>query len=79
MSAASITTDTTVTCANCGQEWPRHPCLDVICPLCQAAVGQRCRRPSGHAGPFVDFHVDREQAALDAGILRKCPRKSDFF
>lgn len=36
---------------------PSAPC--VTCPLahpcsCGATAGQRCRRPSGHRGPFVD-------------------------
>ncbi len=41
---------------------PDKPCA--ACPLahpcgCGAAVGQRCRRPSGHRGNFVMTHEDR--------------------
>jgi len=60
-------------CERCGQTWPVHPFSLVPCPICHAKVGQRCLRPSDHSGPFVGYHVAREQAAIDAGILQKCP------
>lgn len=62
-----------VTCRSCGQEWPRDPALEVPCPDCQAPVGKWCKRPSGHGGNFVDLHRSRDQAALDAGVLQRCP------
>lgn len=57
----------------CGQEWPRDPALEVACPTCKAPVGSRCRRPSGH--PAGQLHADRDLAAMEAGILEKCPGK----
>jgi hypothetical protein len=60
----------TARCNRCGQEWPRDPALEVPCPACHAAAGRKCRRPSGHA---CDIHVERDQAALDAGKLAPCP------
>jgi len=37
----------TVSCSNCGGIWARDPALEVPCPVCNANVGERCRRPSG--------------------------------
>jgi hypothetical protein len=60
-----------VTCAACGERWEVWPPLTIACPDCRAPAGRRCRRPSGHDAP--DLHTAREQAAMDAGILRRCP------
>jgi len=60
----------TVQCSRCGQEWERDPALEVKCPTCQAPVGIRCRRPSGHS---CDIHASRDLAAMEAGFLEKCP------
>jgi hypothetical protein len=60
----------TVRCGLCGQEWPRDPALEVPCPACHAATGQRCRRPSGHP---CDIHAERDKAAMEAGKLERCP------
>ena len=60
-----------VTCSNCGEEWPRDPALEVPCPTCYALVGVKCRRPSGHA---CELHHSCDQAAMDAGFLRPCPK-----
>lgn len=60
-------------CSNCGEEWETHPFLQLPCPTCHAPAGAWCRRPSGHSGPFTDIHVAREQAVLDAGLVKKCP------
>lgn len=60
-------------CQRCGQYWPRDPALEVACPQCQAPVGVKCRRPSGHSGNFVRLHAARDQAAMDAGLLQRCP------
>lgn len=65
----------TVACKRCGQTWPRDPALEVPCPQCGAPVGVRCRRPSGHGGNFVGVHAVRDQAAMDAGLLERCPGK----
>lgn len=59
-----------VTCYRCGQTWPRDPALGIKCPQCLAPVGVLCRRPSGHP---CDLHHSRDQAALDAGLLQRCP------
>lgn len=50
-----------VTCAACGQTWPRDPALEVVCPTCHAAIGVRCRRPSGHG---CNLHAERDRKAL---------------
>ena len=39
-------------------------------PSCQAPVGVKCRRPSGHV---CGIHADRDQLAMQMGFLRKCP------
>lgn len=57
-------------CRHCGEEWERHPVSLVICPTCKAEPGQRCKRPSGHDA--AAFHIARERAALDAGVLKPC-------
>ena len=57
----------------CRQTWPRDPCLEVPCPDCFAPVGTGCRRPSGHAGAFVDLHAARDLAADAAGVYGRCP------
>jgi len=60
-----------VTCRACGQTWPRDPALEVPCPQCRAPVGVKCRRPSGHN---CETHRERDQAAMDAGLLQLCPK-----
>lgn len=62
----------TAVCHRCGERWPRHPALEVQCPTCHATVGVGCFRPSGHAGPLIEPHVEREQRAVDAGVLKLC-------
>lgn len=60
-----------VTCEACGQTWPRHPALEVPCPRCRAAIGSPCKRPSEHTAEH--FHRQREQLAVDRGLLELCP------
>ncbi|GAB3841048.1 hypothetical protein [Hymenobacter jeollabukensis] len=60
-------------CANCGEQWEKHPATVVACPDCKEKAGAVCRRPSGHEVPGGDVHVSREQAAVDAGLLPRCP------
>lgn len=60
-------------CNACEREWERHPVLEVECPKCHAGIGARCRRPSGHTGPLIEPHVEREQLAVDLGVLELCP------
>jgi hypothetical protein len=62
----------TVTCnvPGCGRVWPRDPCLEVACPTCQAPVGQRCKRPSGHR---CDWHAERDLLADREGHYGTCP------
>lgn len=69
MSGWSMTTEP-VACSRCGQSWPRDPALEVICPQCHAPIGTPCHRPSGHG---CALHAARDQAAMDAGKLVKCP------
>lgn len=59
--------------AGCDRTWPRDPVLEVSCPDCGAPAGVRCRRPSGHSGPFVDLHAARDLAADRAGTYGHCP------
>lgn len=72
------TTDATVSCSLCGQQWPRDPALEVSCPKCGAQVGRYCvvRRPSGHTCNFGQktlVHRERDQLAMDRGFLERCP------
>jgi hypothetical protein len=60
-------------CLRCGREWPKDPRLAVPCPTCFVKAGRPCKRPSGHAGGWIECHVEREQAALDGGFLDRCP------
>jgi hypothetical protein len=69
----AMTASGPVTCARCGQTWPRDPALEVPCPHCRAPIGSPCRRPSGHG---CELHASRDQAALDAGVLAPCPGES---
>lgn len=57
-------------CRNCGETWPRDPRLEVPCPSCDAPVGSKCKRPSGHT--VKTPHVPREEAALEADEIDKC-------
>jgi hypothetical protein len=65
-----------VSCDRCGQEWPCDPALEVRCPQCQAPVGVRCRRPSGHSGNAVGIHAARDKKAMELGLLQKCSGES---
>jgi hypothetical protein len=62
-----------VTCRRSGEQWPRDPALEVPCPQCGAAIGKPCKRPSQHGVWGNQPHASRDQAALDAGIVRTCP------
>ena len=56
-----------VPCSNCGHEFEQDPVFQVECPDCHAKAGQYCKRPSGHQGPLVPFHVSRDIKALELG------------
>lgn len=58
-----------ISCNNCGEEWPRDPRLEVACPTCQAPVGQKCRRPSEHEAPPTAYTQGR--AGDSGGILKQ--------
>lgn len=60
----------TVSCAGCGQTWPRDPSLEVACPSCHAPVGRWCQRPSGHRA--ASLHAERERLAIAEGFLQLC-------
>jgi hypothetical protein len=64
-------------CNLCGEEWPRDPALEVACPKCRAAVGVGCKdeRPSGHRVNRFDVHPERDQCALDKGLIGLCPKR----
>lgn len=62
-------------CNRCGEVDPFAPCLLVPCPKCKARIGVRCgeKHPSGHKVVFGALPcVQREQAALEAGLMQKC-------
>lgn len=62
-------------CANpgCGRIWDRDPVLEVTCPDCRAPIGVRCKRPSGHSGPFTELHASRDILADRLGTYGACP------
>jgi hypothetical protein len=66
-----------VSCSACGQEWPRDPALEVVCPTCNSHIGHFCgsKRPSGHKVRFGStlIHLARDQLAMDLGFLQRCP------
>ena len=55
-------------CLKCGHGFTQDPIFEVPCPHCKANIGCYCKRPSGHSGPLVDFHGERDVAALKAGF-----------
>ena len=54
----------TISCSICGQTWARDPALEVPCPVCNADVGERCRRPSGHTVWGGQPHPERDRLAM---------------
>ena len=60
-------------CYACGQKWEKHPATAVPCPQCLALSGSPCKRPSGHDVIGGGAHVEREQKAVDEGLLEMCP------
>lgn len=71
--AAIVTGTAHCTRSGCTATWPRDPVLEVPCPDCHAAIGVRCRRPSGHAGPLIDLHTARDLLADACGAYGRCP------
>lgn len=61
-----------VICSRCGEEWARDPALEVPCPTCSAPIGLNCKRPSGHGVWGDQPHAARDEAAMKAGLLRRC-------
>jgi hypothetical protein len=61
----------------CGLTWERDPALEVVCPVCGAAVGQPCprSRPSGHSAWGDWAHNERDFLAMDTvkGYVHDCP------
>lgn len=57
----------------CTKHWDMDPVLAVPCPDCQAGVGVKCKRPSGHAAYGGSFHRSRDLAADAAGAYGPCP------
>lgn len=67
----------TVRCI-CGDEFPRHPALEIACSQCHAPIGKPCKRPSEHAvfrgSDGHALHAQRRKAAFEArpcSCLRK--------
>lgn len=71
--AAIVTGSAHCNRTGCPSTWPRDPVLEVACPDCGAAVGVRCRRPSGHSGGFTDLHAARDLLADALGAYGPCP------
>lgn len=57
----------------CGKTWPRDPVLEVACPTCNAPVGRRCKRPSGHGVWGGQPHPARDVLADRCGFYGACP------
>lgn len=57
-----------VICVGCDHEFKQDPPFEVECPVCKAKPGTYCKRPSGHTGPFVNFHAERDVLALKMGF-----------
>jgi hypothetical protein len=57
-----------INCNSCGYQHPQDPPFSVKCPECHASPGTYCKRPSGHSGPFVAFHAERDVKALMEGF-----------
>lgn len=55
-----------VMCGLCGRIWERDPALEVACPLCGAGVGEPC----------AEYHVERDYAAIEAGVVDVCEPKA---
>ncbi len=74
--------DTSVSCSNCGQVWPRDPALEVDCPKCGAKVGNKCttNRPSEHKLNMKftgakEIHDERDLLAMKVVPgYDKCPK-----
>lgn len=54
-------------CNGCGHLFKQDPIYFVDCPVCHAKAGTYCKRPSGHAGPLINFHAERDIKALVEG------------
>lgn len=64
-----------VSCSNCGQQWPRDPALEVRCPTCNATVGVKCKRPSGHGVWGGQPHDERDRLAMEkVKGYGRCPK-----
>lgn len=61
-----------VSCSNCGEKYKRDPAYEVTCPVCHAAPGRLCMRPSEHAA--WEIHPERDGEALRLGFIKKCPK-----
>lgn len=56
----------------CDRTWPRDPVLEIRCPTCDADIGMKCKRPSGHGGNFVHPHAARDRLAVADGYYGGC-------
>jgi hypothetical protein len=73
LTVAFIVKGEAVCTRGCGRTFARDPVLEVACPTCRAPIGSRCRRPSGHSGPFVELHAERDLLADREGKYGVCP------
>ena len=63
-----------ITCSACKQNWPRHPALEIRCPVCFADIGHHCVVPK--RGRRTDPHSAREDEATARGLLAPCPGRN---
>ena len=67
---ATVPTVSTVACTRCGRAFGTDPTLDVGCPVCGAACGERCRKPA--QGGHHQSHLSRARIALGARVMSPC-------
>lgn len=59
-----------VACTRCRADFVTDPTISVICPVCHAPQGERCRKPA--EGGFHRSHYSRARIALALGRMGAC-------
>ncbi|MFK4047918.1 hypothetical protein ACI2KH_23575 [Roseomonas mucosa] len=63
-----------ITCTRCSTAFGTDPTLAVICPVCRAPEGERCRHPAQDG--LHRSHYTRARIALALGCMSPCPALS---